>query len=143
MSRVFTGSLQVVCDCTHRFRKIISSVNEPKSDDPGTNHGTHFLYIFRNGCVKEGLLFQRLLIVSVKINGKSVCKSVSSDLYERAAVVVYSGFQHYWAILEAVASGADKSAGDCMAQSSTIPQSSSPASCSLTVQDVFYVTSPS
>ncbi len=42
MSRVFTGSLQVVCEHTHRFRKITGSVNEPKSDHPGTNHGTHF-----------------------------------------------------------------------------------------------------
>ncbi len=56
-SRVFTGSLRVVCECTHRFRKITGSVNEPKSDHPGTNHGTHFTCIFRNGCVKEALLF--------------------------------------------------------------------------------------
>ncbi len=46
-------SLRVVCERTHRFRKITSSVNEPKSDHPGTNHGTHFPCIFRNGCVKE------------------------------------------------------------------------------------------
>ncbi len=26
-SRVFTGSLRVVCECTHRFRKITGSVN--------------------------------------------------------------------------------------------------------------------
>ncbi len=26
-SRVFTGSLRVVCECTHRFRKITASVN--------------------------------------------------------------------------------------------------------------------
>ncbi len=52
-SRVFTGSLRVVCECTHRFRKITGSVNEPKSDHHGTNHGTHFPCIFRNGCVKE------------------------------------------------------------------------------------------
>ncbi len=32
MSRVFTGSLRVVCECMHRFRKITGSVNEPKSD---------------------------------------------------------------------------------------------------------------
>ncbi len=49
-SRVFT------CECTHRFRKITGSVNEPKSDHPGTNHGTHFPCIFRNGCVKEALV---------------------------------------------------------------------------------------
>ncbi len=55
MSRVFTGSLRVVCERTHRFRKITGSVNEPKSDHPGTNHGTHFPCIFRNGCVKEAL----------------------------------------------------------------------------------------
>ncbi len=53
MSRVFTGSLRVVCERTHRFRKITGSVNEPKSDHPGTNHWTHFPCIFRNGCVKE------------------------------------------------------------------------------------------
>ncbi len=45
--------LRVVCERTHRFRKITGSVNEPKSDHPGTNHGTHFPCIFRNGCVKE------------------------------------------------------------------------------------------
>ncbi len=55
MSRVFTGSLRVVCERTHRFRKITGSVNEPKSDHPGTNHGTHFPCIFQNGCVKEAL----------------------------------------------------------------------------------------
>ncbi len=55
-SRVFTGSLRVVCEHTHRFRKITGSVNEPKSDHPGTNHGTHFPCIFRNGCVKEALV---------------------------------------------------------------------------------------
>ncbi len=44
MSRVFTGSLRVVCERTHRFRKIKGSVNEPKSDHPGTNHGTHHVY---------------------------------------------------------------------------------------------------
>ncbi len=53
MSRVFTGSLRVVCERMHRFRKITDSVNEPKSDHPGTNHGTHFPCIFRNGYVKE------------------------------------------------------------------------------------------
>ncbi len=52
-SRVFTGSLRVVCERTHRFRKITGSVNEPKSDHPGSNHGTHFPCIFQNGCVKE------------------------------------------------------------------------------------------
>ncbi len=46
-------SLRVVCERTHRFRKITGSVNEPKSDHPGTNHGTHFPCIFRNGCVNE------------------------------------------------------------------------------------------
>ncbi len=55
MSRVFTGSLRVVCECTHRFRKTTGSVNEPKSDHPGTNHGPHFPCIFQNGCVKEAL----------------------------------------------------------------------------------------
>ncbi len=53
MSRVFTGSLRDVCERTHRFRKITGSVNETKSDHPGTNHGTHIPCIFRNGCVKE------------------------------------------------------------------------------------------
>ncbi len=53
MSRVFTGSLRVACECTHRFWKITGSVNEPKSDHPGTNHGTHFPCILRNGCVKD------------------------------------------------------------------------------------------
>ncbi len=52
-------SLRVVCERTHRFRKITGSVNEPKSDHPGTNHGTHFPCIFRNGCVKEALLDQK------------------------------------------------------------------------------------
>ncbi len=56
MSRVFTGSLGVVCERTHRFQKITGSVNEPKSDHPGTNHGTHFPCIFRNGCVKEAMV---------------------------------------------------------------------------------------
>ncbi len=46
-------SLRVVCERTHRFWKITGSVNETKSDHPGTNHGTHFPCIFRNGCVKE------------------------------------------------------------------------------------------
>ncbi len=46
-------SLRVVCERTHRFRKITGSVNEPKSDHPGTSHGTHFPCIFQNGCVKE------------------------------------------------------------------------------------------
>ncbi len=53
MSRVFTGSLRVVCECTHRFRKITGSVNEPKSDHPGMIPGTHYPCIFRNLCVKE------------------------------------------------------------------------------------------
>ncbi len=53
MSRVFTGSLQVVCERTHRFRKITGSVNEPKSNDPGMIPGTHYPCIFRNLCVKE------------------------------------------------------------------------------------------
>ncbi len=35
-SRVFTGSLRVVCERTHRFRKITGSVNEPKSDHPSS-----------------------------------------------------------------------------------------------------------
>ncbi len=52
MSRVFTGSLRVVCERTHRFRKITGSVNEPKSNDPGMIHGTHYPCIFRNLCVK-------------------------------------------------------------------------------------------
>ncbi len=34
ISRVFTGSLRVVCERTHRFQKITGSVNEPKSDHP-------------------------------------------------------------------------------------------------------------
>ncbi len=51
MSRVFMGSLRVVCERTHRFRKINGSVNEPKSD----HHGTYFPCIFRNGCVKEAI----------------------------------------------------------------------------------------
>ncbi len=55
-SRVFTGSLRVVCERTHRFRKL--PVNEPKSDHPGTNHGTHFPCIFRNGCVKEAIEYR-------------------------------------------------------------------------------------
>ncbi len=55
MSRVFTGSLRVVCERTHRFRKITGSVNEPKSNDPGMIPGTHYPCIFRNLCVKEAL----------------------------------------------------------------------------------------
>ncbi len=53
MSNVFTGSLRVMCECTHSFRKITGSVNEPKPEDPGTNHGTHFPCFFQDGCVKE------------------------------------------------------------------------------------------
>ncbi len=34
MSRVFTGSLRVVCERTHRYWKITGSVNEPKSHHP-------------------------------------------------------------------------------------------------------------
>ncbi len=48
MSRVFTGSLRVVCERTHRFQKITGSVNEPKSNDPGMIPGTHYPCIFRN-----------------------------------------------------------------------------------------------
>ncbi len=55
-SRVFTGSLRVVCERTHRLRKITGSVNEPKSNDPGMIPGTHYPCIFRNLCVKEALL---------------------------------------------------------------------------------------
>ncbi len=51
-SRVFTGSLGIVCERTHRFQKITGSVNEPKSD----HHGTHFPCIFQNGCVKEAMI---------------------------------------------------------------------------------------
>ncbi len=56
MSRVFTGSLRVVCERTHRFQKITGSVNEPKSNDPGMIPGTHYPCIFRNLCVKEALV---------------------------------------------------------------------------------------
>ncbi len=73
MSRVFTGSLRVVCERTHRFRKITGSVNEPKSDHPGTNHGTHFPCIFRNGCVKEAYM---IWFIAQPYSGKkfiSVC----------------------------------------------------------------------
>ncbi len=55
MSCVFTGSLRVVCERTHRFRKITGSVNEPESNDPGMIPGTHYPCIFRNLCVKEAL----------------------------------------------------------------------------------------
>ncbi len=58
-SHVFTGSLRVVCE-SHRLRKITGSENEPKSEHPGTNHGTHFLCILRNGCVKEAVCICRL-----------------------------------------------------------------------------------
>ncbi len=44
------AQLRVVCERTHRLRKITGSVNETKSDHPRTNHGTHFPCIFRNGC---------------------------------------------------------------------------------------------
>ncbi len=57
MSRVFTGSLRVVCERTHRFQKITGSVNEPKSNDPGMIPGTHYPCIFQNLCVKEALDF--------------------------------------------------------------------------------------
>ncbi len=53
MSRVFTGFLCDVCERTHRFQKITGSVNEPQSNDPGTNHRTHYPCIFWNFCVKE------------------------------------------------------------------------------------------
>ncbi len=46
-------SLQVVCECTHRFGKITGSVNEPKSNDPETNHRAHFPCTFPNDCVRE------------------------------------------------------------------------------------------
>ncbi len=55
MSRVFTGSLRVVCERTHRFRKITGSVNEPKSDHPGTNHGTHFPCKYPEWLCERGL----------------------------------------------------------------------------------------
>ncbi len=55
MSSVFTGYLWDVCECTHRFWKITDSVNE-QSNDPGTNHGTHYPCIFRNFCVKEAIV---------------------------------------------------------------------------------------
>ncbi len=48
-------SLRVVCERTHRFRKITGSVNEPKSDHPGMIPGTHYPCIFRNLCVKEAI----------------------------------------------------------------------------------------
>ncbi len=48
-------SLRVVCESTHRFRKITGSVNEPKSNDPGMIPGTHYPCIFRNLCVKEAI----------------------------------------------------------------------------------------
>ncbi len=70
MSRVFTGSLRVVCEGTHRFRKITGSVNEPKSDHPGTNHRTHFPCIFWNGCVKEALvnLLKHWLVIYLSVS---------------------------------------------------------------------------
>ncbi len=50
MSRVFMGSLRVVCERTHRFRKITGSVNEPKSD----HHGTHFSVYFPGWLCERG-----------------------------------------------------------------------------------------
>ncbi len=51
----FTGSLRVVCERMHRFQKVTGSVNEPKSDYPGTNHGTHFSVYFLEWLCERGL----------------------------------------------------------------------------------------
>ncbi len=57
MSRVFTGSLRVVCERTHRFT---GSVNEPKSDHPGTNPG-HIFRVFSGMAVWKRLMFSSIL----------------------------------------------------------------------------------
>lgn len=44
-------SLRDVYECTHRFRKVTGSVNEPKSNNPVTNQ-----CVFRNLCVKEAVV---------------------------------------------------------------------------------------
>ncbi len=54
----FTGSLQIVCERMHRFRKITSSVIDPKSDHPGTNHGTHF-HVFSGMALWKSLNWNR------------------------------------------------------------------------------------
>ncbi len=58
MSRVFSGSLRVVCECTHRFRKITGSVNAANLTIRETNAGTHYPCIFRNLCVKGAWVTQ-------------------------------------------------------------------------------------
>ncbi len=87
MSRVFTGSLRVVCERTHRFRKITGSVNEPKSDDPGTNAGTHYPCIFRNLCVKGALQARSHLTLN----------PISPQLHERDTSPRLS-WSHVWEI---------------------------------------------
>ncbi len=63
--RIFTGCVNARTDSG----KVTGSVNEPKSDHPGTNHGTHFPCIFRNGCVKEAKLY---LKSALRFSGSSV-----------------------------------------------------------------------
>ncbi len=89
MLRVFTGSLRVVCERTHRFRKITGSVNEPKSDHPGTNHGKNFLGIFRNGCVKETKECSRNLFESNHYFCSSVGDAGGAEMTHSALKPVY------------------------------------------------------
>ena len=51
-SCAFPGYLRVVCERTHRSWQITGSENEPKSNNPGTNAGSHYLCVSRNLCVR-------------------------------------------------------------------------------------------
>ncbi len=60
-------SLRVVCECTHRFRKITGSVNAANLTIREQNtRGTHYPCIFRNLCVKGALVV--LMLVSTSWN---------------------------------------------------------------------------
>ncbi len=72
--------------------EITGSVNEPKSDHPGTNHGTHFPCIFWNGCVKEA-------IVSVGHRKKDVSMTLLSNaggMFPACSVMNHSGVYVYY-----------------------------------------------
>uniref|UniRef100_A0A673GVK0 Ubiquitin carboxyl-terminal hydrolase n=1 Tax=Sinocyclocheilus rhinocerous TaxID=307959 RepID=A0A673GVK0_9TELE len=65
ISEVFDGTIVSSVQCltcdrvSDLFRKITGSVNEPKSNDPRTNHRTHYPSIFRNLCDCLAAFFAR------------------------------------------------------------------------------------